>query len=90
MEDQDQFWFMCSVIQSNNEQPMSKEENILPQKNPKDTRKTLVLDLNETLVHCFLDYNKAYDLIIQVDGKNGLFDEFYFCRVRPHLEEFLK
>jgi len=70
---------------------MSKEENLLPLKNPKDTRKTLVLDLDETLVHCFLNnYNQAYDFIMQVDGKNGLFDVFYFCRVRPHLEEFLK
>jgi len=51
MEDEDQFWFMASVIQRNNEQPMSKEENLLPPKIPKDTRRTLVLDLDETLIH---------------------------------------
>jgi CTD small phosphatase-like protein 2 len=89
-EDQEQFWFMCSVIQRNNEQPMSEEETLLPPRNPKDTRKTLVLDLDETLVHCFLDYEEdtTYDWTFQVDSENGLFD--VFCRVRPHLEEFLK
>jgi len=89
-EDQEQFWFMCSVIERNNEQPMSEEETLLPPRNPKDTRKTLVLDLDETLVHCFLDYEEdtTYDWTFQVDSENGLFD--VFCRVRPHLEEFLK
>jgi len=89
-EDQEQFWFMCSVIQRNNEQPLSEEETLLPPRNPKDTRKTLVLDLDETLVHCFLEYeeNTTYDWTFQVDSENGLFD--VFCRVRPHLEEFLK
>jgi len=90
MEDPDQFWFMCSVIQRNNEQPITKEENLLPPKNPKYSRKTLVLDLDETLVHSVLDYNEetTYGFVIKVDGENGLFD--VFCRVRPHLEEFLK
>jgi len=89
-EDQDQFWFMCSVIERNIEQPMSEKETLLPPRNLKDTRKTLVLDLDETLVHCFLDHeeNTTYDWTFQVDSENGLFD--VFCRVRPHLEEFLK
>jgi len=89
-EDQEQFWFMCSVIPRNNEQPMSEEETLLPPRNPKDTRKTLVLDLDETLVHCFFGYeeNAAHDWNFQLDTENGLFD--VFCLVRPHLEEFLK
>jgi len=89
MEGQESFWFMCSVMQRNNEQPISKEEMLLPPKNPKDNRKTLVLDLDETLVHCTFEYNEetTYVLPIQIDSENGLFS---FCRVRPHLQEFLK
>jgi len=89
-EDQDQFIFMSSVVPRNNEQELSEEDFLLPPRNPNDVRKTLVLDLDETLVHCFLEYeeNAAYDWTFQVDGEDALFD--VFCRVRPYLEEFLK
>jgi len=51
---------------------------------------TLVLGLDETLVHSFLDYNEEtkYDFVIQLDSENRFFD--VFCRVRRHLEEFRK
>jgi len=89
-EDQDQFLFMCSVIPMNNEQELQEDDYLLPPKSPNDNRKTLVLDLDETLVHCFLDQGEdtSYDWTFQVDSETGLFD--VFCRVRPHLEEFLK
>jgi len=89
-EDQDQFLFMCSVIPSNDEQLITEQEWLLPPRNPKDTRKTLVLDLDETLVHSFLEFEESttYDWTFQVESENGIFD--VFCRVRPHLEEFLK
>jgi len=77
-------------LPSNVDQKLEEGDFLLPPRNPSDTRKTLVLDLDETLVHCFLEYeeNTAYDWTFQVAGEGGLFD--VFCRVRPHLEGFLK
>jgi len=89
-EDQNQFLFMCSVLPRNVRQELQEEDYLLPPRNPKATRKTLVLDLDETLVHCFDEYeeNTTYDWTFQVHGEMGLYD--VFCRVRPHLEVFLK
>ena len=51
-------------------------------------RPTLVLDLDETLVHCSIDPINNSDLTFNVDFNGTLYD--VFVRKRPHFEEFLK
>ena len=56
--------------------------------NPKKNRKTLILDLDETLVHSgFHPFNRKSDFIlnIKVDGKNHTI----YVLKRPYVEEFL-
>jgi CTD small phosphatase-like protein 2 len=51
-------------------------------------RPTLVLDLDETLVHCSIDPIPNPDLTFKVDFNGTLYD--VFVRKRPHFEEFLE
>ena len=50
-------------------------------------RKTLVLDLDETLCHASTIVKEGYDFIVQVPIENKW--EPFYVKKRPHLEEFL-
>ena len=64
-----------------------KTNYILP---PKTTeKKTLVLDLDETLVHSgFIPFNIPSDLIIQIELENEMHD--IHILIRPYVKEFLE
>ena len=68
---------------------LSKEINLLPPKSPEClNKKTLLLDLDETLVHSsFLPFPKS-DIILNVNF-DGNFYKIYVL-VRPGAEEFIK
>lgn len=59
----------------------------LPPKSGEHPKQTLVLDLDETLVHCTTNPVPNADLVFPVDF-NGEHFEVYVLK-RPHLEEFL-
>lgn len=61
---------------------------VLPPKKHSAPKCTLVLDLDETLVHCSVEPIEKYDLIFPVRF-NGVTYRIYMRR-RPHLKEFLK
>uniref|UniRef100_A0A7S2ZGX5 FCP1 homology domain-containing protein n=2 Tax=Rhodosorus marinus TaxID=101924 RepID=A0A7S2ZGX5_9RHOD len=56
-------------------------------KAPGRPRTTLVLDLDETLVHCSTEALENYDLTFPVKFRDHEYE--IFVRRRPHLEEFL-
>lgn len=60
----------------------------LPPKAKDAPKHTLVLDLDETLVHCSVEPVKEYDLIFPVRF-NGVTYRIYMRR-RPHVREFLR
>ena len=65
----------------------NKKKFLLPKKNSK--KKTLVLDLDETLVHsCGIPFEFPSDFIIQIEQDNDIHD--IHVLVRPHVEEFLE
>ena len=66
-----------------------KIKNILPKKDLNDNKEyTLLLDLDETLVHCSVEPLKTYDIKFPVLF-NG--DEYnIFMRKRPYFKEFLE
>ncbi len=65
----------------------NKFKYLLPSKN--SNKKTLVLDLDETLVHsCGVPFNCPSDFIIQIEQDNDIHD--IHVLVRPHVEEFLE
>ena len=53
-----------------------------------DTKPTLILDLDETLVHCSADASSKYDVTFNVQF-NGANCQVY-VRKRPYLDEFLE
>jgi TFIIF-interacting CTD phosphatase-like protein len=61
---------------------------VLPPKRANDERITLVLDLDETLVHCSMDETTIFDWKFDVDfhGTNYAVS----VRTRPHLQQFLQ
>ncbi|KAI8321170.1 hypothetical protein GQ54DRAFT_262305 [Martensiomyces pterosporus] len=71
--------------------PIPKEHTLRPYALPRKTRSsppiTLVLDLDETLVHCALTRVENPDLVFPVEY-NGLNYDVY-CRLRPGYREFL-
>ena len=65
----------------------SRWKKLLPQKTC--NKKTLVLDLDETLVHSgFTPFNCPSDLVIKIEQDNDVHD--IYVLVRPHVEEFLE
>lgn len=65
-----------------------KRKPVLPPKAKDAPKHTLVLDLDETLVHCSVEPVAKYDLIFPVRF-NGVTYRIYMRR-RPHLRTFLK
>eukprot|EP00826_Nyctotherus_ovalis_P022577 TRINITY_DN17478_c0_g1_i1.p1 TRINITY_DN17478_c0_g1~~TRINITY_DN17478_c0_g1_i1.p1 ORF type:complete len:143 (+),score=33.10 TRINITY_DN17478_c0_g1_i1:153-581(+) len=68
--------------------PKPPQDPSLPPLNPKDTRKTLILDLDETLVHSsFVPNPKAiFRVKIKASEKNTLL----YVLFRPYVREFLR
>ena len=65
----------------------NNDEILLPPKNSK--KKTLVLDLDETLVHSqFMEFSDKSDLVIQIEIENEIHD--IHVKVRPGVKEFLE
>ena len=65
----------------------NRNKHLLPKKN--SNKKTLVLDLDETLVHsCGVPFDCPSDFIIQIEQDNDIHD--IHVLVRPHVEEFLE
>ena len=66
---------------------IEKKVYLPPKKNKK--LKTLVLDLDETLVHCSENLEKSYDVLTSIKFTGG---EMVKCgvRIRPYAIEFLK
>ena len=68
---------------------LSKEKNFLPSKSPQFlNKKTLILDLDETLVHSNFDPFPRNDIILNINF-DGYFYKIYVL-VRPGAEEFIK
>ena len=65
----------------------NNDEILLPPKTNK--KKTLVLDLDETLVHSqFMEFSDKSDLVIQIEIENEIHD--IHVKVRPGVKEFLE
>ena len=65
----------------------NNDEILLPPENTK--KKTLVLDLDETLVHSqFMEFSDKSDLVIQIEIENEIHD--IHVKVRPGVKEFLE
>ena len=66
---------------------LAKENFYLPPKT--SSKKTLVLDLDETLVHSqFIPYSIKSDLILKIDIENKIHD--IHVLIRPGVQNFLK
>ncbi|PIA15431.1 hypothetical protein COEREDRAFT_44846 [Coemansia reversa NRRL 1564] len=72
--------------------PIPREHTLRPYALPRKTRSsppiTLVLDLDETLVHCALNKVDNSDLVFQVEYNAVNYD--VYCRLRPGYKEFLE
>ncbi len=65
----------------------NRQRYLLPKKT--SNKKTLVLDLDETLVHsCGIPFDCPSDFVIQIEQDNDIHD--IHVLVRPHVEQFLK
>ena len=65
----------------------NRSKKLLPKKT--SNKKTLVLDLDETLVHsCCFPFDCPSDVVIQIEKENDIHD--IHVLVRPHVEEFLE
>ena len=68
---------------------LSKEKNFLPPKSPEFVdKKTLILDLDETLVHSSFEPFPKSDIILNINF-DGTFYKIYVL-IRPGAEEFIK
>lgn len=89
-EDPNQFIAMCSLSQFPRVLGCGRRQFILPERTDNhDTRKTLVLDMDETLVHCFFQYkeNASWDWNFTLQNGNNMLS--VYCSIRPYLQEFL-
>ncbi|KAJ2704240.1 hypothetical protein H4R19_005260 [Coemansia spiralis] len=91
MDDEDEDEFNPYLFMANMP-PIPKEHTLRPYALPRKTRSsppiTLVLDLDETLVHCALTKVDNADLVFPVEY-NGVKYSVY-CRLRPGYREFLE
>ncbi|KAJ1842507.1 hypothetical protein LPJ70_003787, partial [Coemansia sp. RSA 2708] len=88
-DDEDEFnpyLFMASLP------PIPREHTLRPYALPRKTRSsppiTLVLDLDETLVHCALTKVDNADIVFPVEYNGVNYD--VYCRLRPGYREFLE
>ena len=79
-----------SLTPSNHSNKLNtKEEFLLPEKSEEySDKKTLVLDLDETLVHSSFTPFEKNDIILEVDFEGILYN--IYVKVRPYAEQFLK
>jgi len=90
-------YYQCLTTDSNKTYNIREYRSLSPRISrwkkflPKKTcdKKTLVLDLDETLVHSgFIPFNCPSDLVIKIEQDNDYHD--IHVLVRPHVEEFLE
>jgi len=81
---------MCSLFQIHQEKALPEGQGLLPKKHVRDNRKTLVLDMDETLVHCCFQDEQKTPCDWKFTLKSGRSMTDVFCWVRPNLEEFLQ
>jgi Dullard-like phosphatase family protein len=86
-EEFDPFFFISTLPPPSKEQ-LSRPVMLPPKAHHHFSKKTLVLDLDETLVHCSVDPVASPELIFPVFF-NGIEYQVY-VRKRPHFLEFLK
>lgn len=86
-EEFDPYTFIAS-LPSPEKLPLPTQTNILPKRSSKDKRKTLVLDLDETLVHCSLEKIDNPDVIFKVPFYPEEFE--VYGRKRPYFDVFLE
>lgn len=61
---------------------------LLPAQRKSEQKPTLVLDLDETLVHCSTEPMDTYDFLVHIQFNGATFP--IWGRIRPHCEEFLR
>jgi CTD small phosphatase-like protein 2 len=84
--DFDPFFFIANLPEPTSEQ--LQRPPCLPPKEEGAPKITLVLDLDETLVHCSTEPISSAELIFPVVFNNSEYQ--VYVRKRPHFEEFLK
>lgn len=67
---------------------ISSRPPVLPRKTRRTPEYSLVLDLDETLVHCSLSHMEPVDFLFSVDYSNYVYD--VYVRLRPHFRDFLE
>ena len=80
----------CSLTPSNHSNKLNNiEELLLPPKSKEfSNKKTLILDLDETLVHSSFTPFQKNDIILEVDFEGVMYN--IYVLVRPYAVEFLK
>ena len=80
---------LCLTPSNHSKKLNNKEEYLLPPKSEENmSKKTLILDLDETLVHSSFTPFTKNDVVLKVDF-DGIIYNIYVL-IRPYAEEFLK